>query len=173
LRDEDFRAVLVIAGAEGSRDVVARDESEAKPVARRLMFLRVVLKVVPQVVGERVFGRHVGVEDARELRPLGWELWELKMPPLAEAYNEDALTMLGNDALCIDNPVIDGVAERFGKSAVNDFKCLAPIVPLEVLHVLEDERGGPMKVEDVGDREEEITLLDVLEAVLAPKTQFL
>jgi hypothetical protein len=53
----------VVAGAEGSRDVVASDESEARPVARRLMLFRGVLKVVPQVVGERVFLRRVGVES--------------------------------------------------------------------------------------------------------------
>ena len=74
----------MVAGAEGSRDVVARDESEAKPVARRLMLLRVVLKVVPQVVGERVFVRNVSVEIARELRPFGGEFRELERAPRLE-----------------------------------------------------------------------------------------
>ncbi|HMJ90117.1 MAG TPA: hypothetical protein VK530_09890, partial [Candidatus Acidoferrum sp.] len=173
MRDEDFRAVLVVAGAEGSRDVIARDESEAKPVARRLMFLRVVLKVVPQMIGERVFVRHIGVEDARELRPFGGELRELERAPRLEPNQEDALAVLRHDALRIDDLPIDLIAERIGEGVVDDFEGAALVVPDEVLHVLQNERGRFVIVENLGNREKEIALFHILEAVLASETVLL
>ena len=53
-------------------------------IFRRLMFLGVVLEVVPQVVGKRVFVRRVGVEDARELRPCGGKFRKLERAPRFE-----------------------------------------------------------------------------------------
>jgi len=81
--------------------------------------------------------------------------------------------VLGDDALGVDDLVIDGVAERFGEGAVDDLEGLAAVVALEVLDVLEDERGGAVEVENIGDGEEEVALLHVLEAVLAAEAQLL
>jgi len=50
-------------------------------------------------------------------------------------------------------------------------KVLAAVVALEVFDVLQDERGGAVEVEDVGDGEEKVALLDVLEAMLAAQAQ--
>ncbi len=137
------------------------------------MFLRVVLEVGPEMVGERVFRVGFRFEDAAELGAVGGELRELEIPPLAEADDEDAFAVLGDDALRVDDLVIDGVAERFGEGAVDDLEGLAAVVALEVLDVLQDERGGAVEVEDVGDGEEKVALLHVLEAVLAAEAQLL
>ena len=66
-------------------------QSIERAIARRLMFFRVVLEIVPEVVGERVFLRYVGVEDARELRALGGEFRELERAPRLESGGDDAL----------------------------------------------------------------------------------
>ncbi len=80
--------------------------------------------------------------------------------------------MLRDDVLRVDDFVIDRVAERLGEGAVDDFKGLAAVVAFEVLDVLQDERGGAMEVEDVGDGEKEVALLYVVEAVLAAEAEF-
>jgi len=80
--------------------------------------------------------------------------------------------VLRDDALRVDDFVIDGVAERFGEGAVDDLEGLAAVVALEVLDVLQDERGGAVEVEDVGDGEEKVALLDVLETCLRPRLSF-
>ena len=82
------------------------------------MFLRVVLEVIPQVVGERVFGRGVGAEDARKLRPLGGEFRKLERTPRLEPDEEDALAVLRHDALRVDNLPVNLVAERVGQRVV-------------------------------------------------------
>ena len=59
------------------------------------------------------------------------------------------------------------------RGAVDDVEGLAAVVALEVLDVLQNERGGAVEVEDVGDGEEKVALLHVLEAVLAAEAQLL
>ena len=148
-------------------------QSIERAIARRLMFLRVVLEIVPEVVGERVFLRHVRVEDARELRTFGGEFRELERAPRFESDEEDALTMLRHDALGIDDFPIHLVAERVGQGVVDDFEGAALVVPDEMLHVLQHEGGWLVVVEDVGDGEEEVALFHVLEAVLASEAVLL
>jgi hypothetical protein len=144
-----------------------------RTVARRLMFLRVVLKVVPQVIGERVFVRHIGVEDARELRPIGGEVRELERAPRLEPDEKNALAVLRHDALCVDDYPIDLVAERLGEGVVDDFEGAALVVPDEVLHVLQHEGGRLVVVENIGDGEEEVALFHVLKAVFAAEAVLL
>ncbi len=81
--------------------------------------------------------------------------------------------MLRDDALRVDDFVIDRVAERLAERAVDDVEGLATVVAFEVLDVLEDEGGGAVEIEDVGDGEEKVALLHVVEAVLAPEAQLL
>jgi hypothetical protein len=125
------------------------------------------------MVGERVFRFRFPFKNAAELGAVGGKFRKLEIPTLAEADDEDALAMLWDDALRVDDLVIDRVAEVFGERAINDVEGLAAIVTLEVLDVLQDEGGGAVEVEDVGDGEEEVALLHVLEAVLAAEAQFL
>ena len=145
----------------------------SQAVARRLMFLRVVLEVVPQVVGERVFVRRVGVEDAGELRPFGGEFRELERAPRLEPDEEDALPVLWHDALRVDDLPVNLVAERIGQRVVNDLEGATPVVPVEMLHVLQHEGGRLVVVEYVGDGEEEVALFHVLKAVLAAEAVLL
>ena len=102
-----------------------------------------------------------------ELGAFSGQVEEGEVAPLAKADEEDALAVLRDDALRIDDFVIDRVAERLGQCAVNDVEGFPAVVPFEILDVLQDERGGAMKVEDVGGGEEKVALLHIIEAVLA------
>lgn len=148
-------------------------QTTERAVARCLMFLRVVLKVVPQVVGERVFLRHVRVENARELRPVGGEFRELERTPRLEPDEEDALAVLRHHALRVDDLPVNLVAKSIGQGVINDLKGAAPVVAVEVLQVLQHEGGRLVVVENVGDGEKEVALLHVLEAVLATEAVLL
>ncbi len=81
--------------------------------------------------------------------------------------------MLRHDALCIYDLIVNGVAERLGQRVVNDLKRAALIVAAEVLHILQHERLWLVVLDDAGQREEEVALLLVLEAVLFAEAQFL
>jgi len=59
LRDEDFRAVFVVAGAEGARGVALGDEAEA--VAGGFVLGGVVAEIFPEMIGERVFRVGMGL----------------------------------------------------------------------------------------------------------------
>ena len=162
----------MITGAEGSRHIVAGDQSETKPIASRLMFLRVILEVIPQVIGERVFVRHFGFEDAFELRPFRRKFRELKCAAFLEADEENAFAVLRHDALRIDDLRINLVAQR-SSACHDDLKRAALVVAEEVFDVFQHEGGGPVVVDDFGEREKEVALFLVLEAVLAAEADFL
>ena len=119
------------------------------------------------MVGERVFGRHVRVEDARELRPFGGEFRELERAPRLEPDEEDARAALRHDALRFDYFPVNLVAKRIGQRVVNDLEGPSAVVAMEVFHVLQHEGGRLVVVEDVGDGEEEVALFHVRKAVLA------
>ena len=55
---------------------------------------------------------------------------------LPKADEEDALAVLRDDALRVDEFVLDRVAERLGERAVDDVEGLAAVVAFEVLDVL-------------------------------------
>ena len=82
------------------------------------MFLGVVLEVLPEVVGERVFGRDFGVEDGFELRPVLGEVGELEVAPRFEADEEDALAVLRHHLLRVNDPVIDRVPDRQARGGI-------------------------------------------------------
>ena len=81
--------------------------------------------------------------------------------------------MLRHHALRVDDFLVNAVAEFFGERAVDDFERAPFVVPQEVFHVFQHERGRLVMVQDGGDVEEEVALLLVLEAVLAAKAEFL
>lgn len=125
------------------------------------------------MIGERVFLRHIVFEDGFEHRPFRREFREFKPAPFLEADEEDAFAVLRHDAPRIYDLIINGVAERLGQRVVDDLKRAALVVAAEVLHVLQHERRGPVVINDVGQREEEVALFLVLEAVFFAEAQFL
>jgi len=52
---------------------------------------------IPQVIGECVFVRHIGVEDAGKFRPFGGKFRERERAPRLESDKEDALTVVRHD----------------------------------------------------------------------------
>jgi hypothetical protein len=80
---------------------------------------------------------------------------------------------LRHDALCVYDLIINGVAERPRKGVVDDLKRAALVVAAEVLHILQHESRGPVVINDVGQREEEVALFLVLEAVFLAEAEFL
>ena len=119
------------------------------------------------------FGSASVSEDGAELWSVRHESRELEITPLTKANKKDALPVLWNHAAGVDDCVIDGVTKCFREHAVDDVECSAAIVAFQVLNVLQHECGGPVEVEDVGDGEEEVALLQVIEAVLAAEAQLL
>ena len=65
LRDEDLGAVLEVAGGERARHAVEIREAVAETISRLLVLLRVGLQVIPQMIGQRVLGGRIRLEDVR------------------------------------------------------------------------------------------------------------
>ena len=65
------------------------------------------------------------------------------------------------------------IAERVGQCVIDNLKGATLIVAAEVLHVLQHERLWLVVLDDFGQREEEVALFLVLEAVLFAEAQFL
>ena len=81
--------------------------------------------------------------------------------------------MLWHHALRVNDLPVNLITERVGERVVNDFEGPALVVPDEMLHVLQHERGRFVIVENLGDGEKEIALFYVLETVLASETVLL
>ena len=124
-------------------------------------------------IGERVFVRHIGVEDGFELWPFRRKFRELERAPFAKADEEDAFAVLRHNALRIYDAVVDVVFQVFGQRLVNDAERLTFVVPDEVLDVLQHKGVGPVVVNQFGQLEEEVALFLVLEAVFFAKAEFL
>lgn len=157
----------MVTGAESSRDVVTSDQSEPKPVSCRLMLLRVVLEVIPQVVSKRIFIRYVKIEDAGKLRTFGGKFGKFKCTSRLEPDEENALPVLRYHAPCIDYFPIDLIAEGVRQRVMDDLKRAPLVVPDEVLDILQNKRRRLVVIEDVRDGEEKVSLLLVLKTVLA------
>src|ERR1019366_6671584 len=106
----------------------------ARPVANAVS--------IPQMVGQRVFVRHIGFKDGFELRPLRREFREFKRAPFLEADEKDAFAVLRQHALRVNDGRVQMVAERVGERVVDDLKRPALVVAPEVLNVLQHKRGG-------------------------------
>ena len=161
----------MITRTEGARGVILGHEAKSKSIASCSMFSGVVLKVIPKVVGECVFRIRLRFKDASKFWAFVGELWKVEITPLTEPDKKNTLAVLGDDALRVDDLVIDRVAQCFGKGAIDNIERLAAVMAFEVLDVLQDKSCGTMEVEDLGDGEKEIALFFVVKAVLAPKAQ--
>src|SRR5690606_13584334 len=65
LADQNLRAILVIAGRKGTRDVVAGDQTVPETVSCRPVLVRVILEIGPEVLGQCVFGIDVRYRPQR------------------------------------------------------------------------------------------------------------
>ena len=99
--DEDLRAVLVITGTEGPRDVVAASEAEPEPVSRLAVLLGVGLQVFPKVRRQYVLAIDPRLEDVPQDRSTGGRNRREHEPLAAEdiapqADHERSLPVLRN-----------------------------------------------------------------------------
>lgn len=65
------------------------------------------------------------------------------------------------------------IAERVGEGVVNDLKRPALVVAFEVLHVLQNKRGGLVELDDFRGGKEQVALFLVVKAVRLAEAQFL
>src|ERR1051325_1165411 len=113
------------------------------------------------------------IENAAEFRTFSGKFRKFKIARGPEADDEDAFAVWRHHALRVDDFLVNAVAEFLGEGAVDDFERAPWVVPQQVLHVFQHERGRLVMVQDGGDVEEEVALLLVLEAVLAAEAEFL
>ena len=92
---------------------------------------------------------------------------EVEVRGIPEADDDRALAVLGDEALGIDDPLVDRVLEFVLQGVLDDLEGAALVVPEQVLDVLEDEGPRPVVGEDPGDVEEERALGAAEEAVRA------
>ncbi len=133
----------------------------------------VILQVTPKVICKGIFRIWIRLQNTNKLWSLFRELGKLKVAPLAKSNEEDSFSMLRNNRLCIDYLVVNCVSKMLGKSVMDDLKCFPFVVPLKILHILENKGGRPMKVEDVCDGKKEIALLYIIETMSSTKADFL
>ena len=92
------------------------------------MLCRVVLKVIPEMLGKGVFRVGFRFENTVKLGAVRRKFRELEIPPLAESNEEDTLAVLRDDTLGVNDLVINGVAQCFGERAMNNVKSLSAVV---------------------------------------------
>ncbi|MNZ88641.1 hypothetical protein D3C78_1075370 [compost metagenome] len=183
---QDFGAVLVVPGRQGAGHIVLAVDAEAKAkaVTGCLVLIGVGLQVVPELFGQGVplrdrgrvtfgeggFGLLVAifrVQDVAQYRRFFGEnqLVEVERHVLAEAHDEDAFAVLGHPVLRVDNPVVDVITQLVPQGFHDGLEGAALVVPLQVLHVLQQESSRAVVRDDTGHVEEQGALRLVLEAV--------
>ena len=80
--------------------------------------------------------------------------------------------MLRDEALCINDLVIDGVAERVGEGAEDDVERAALVVADEVFDVFEDEGGGAVEINDVSKEKKRLRCFSSWKPCLRPRLSF-
>jgi len=163
----------VVAGAESTCNVLLGDQAETKAVTSGTMFFCIALEVIPEMIRQGVFRLRIWFQNAVELRALDGELRELKSAHRFETDKENALAVLRYDALRINHLWINLVAQMLFQCLHDDTKCPTVVVAAKILHIFQHKRGWFVVVENVRDEEEKITLLQILEAVLATEAVLL
>src|ERR1051325_9545000 len=93
------------------------------------------------------------IENAAEFRTFSGKFRKFKIARGPEADEEDAFAVLWHHALRVDDFLVNAVAEFLGECAVDDFERAPFVVPQQVLHVFQHERGRLVMVQDGGDVE--------------------
>src|SRR5262245_35033889 len=118
-------------------------------------------KVCPQMIGQHVlradfgFGSDrirrffdlrtvFGMQDRSQLGSIAaaWnpETGKIECRAVAKPDDEETFAILRHEPLSVDEPILNVVLEFFLKRLADDGECSAPVVVLEVLDVLQDER---------------------------------
>src|SRR5581483_6003589 len=161
--------VLVITRAQRPRDAVEVREPVAEPVAFRLMLRRVILQVLPEPVGQRVFFVNTGFEDVPELwfpvrhprivKPTGIRL-------VPEADDVNALAVLGHERHRVNDLRLRHVIAQVFAQRLHDHGERAPaVVVLQIPDVFEQEGARPFARDDPGDVEKQRALRGMLKAM--------
>jgi len=104
---------------------------------------------------------------------LAREFREFEMARFTEADQKDAFPVLRHNAPRVNNPVVHLVAQRIGQRVVNDLKRAALVMADQMLHVFQNESGGAMVLDGIGNGEKEVALFFVLETVFLAQAQLL
>src|ERR1035437_7421023 len=167
--DENLGPVLVVARAQRSRNVFRSNPTESKAVSHCPMLLGIVAQIAPEVIGQDIFRSNpaarvsIGflrlwvagewVENRFESRPrLRRRRCEARQVETAfslETHNKDAFAMLRNVRPSIDDAMAHAVAELVSQHSHDRGKSLATIMALKVLHVLQYERCGFLRAENL------------------------
>lgn len=156
----------MVTGAKSSCYILPGEQPEAKAVTSSLMFLCVVLQVLPEMVGERVFFQHSRFKDSPELRAFSREFGKCEVTPRLEPYQKDTLPVLRYDVPGINDLVINRITKCLCQGLIDNVKSVSFIVVLEMLHVLKNESGRLVVVKNISNGKEKVTLFLVLKAVL-------
>src|SRR5207248_1551185 len=153
--------------------------AKTESVAPSAMLLRILLEIAPQVLGQYVFGgnrrmRALGVrwfrvfnailrvQNGSQFRPRrGFRkvhAVEVEFGPVTEAGDENSLTILWNQTLCIDDPVMNVVPQFSGQDLHYYVESPAAVMRPKILHVLEQKRRGPVPLDDSGHVEKQRAL---------------
>jgi hypothetical protein len=137
------------------------------------MLGRVVLKVFPKMVGQCVLFWDFLVQDGCEFWAFTWKSRDLKGARRLETNKKNALAMLGHNTFCVNNGTDHDVTEVFSQCVVNDFEGAPPIVPSKVLYIFQHEGNRLVVFNNIGNGEEKIALLNIIEAMFAAETVLL
>jgi len=137
------------------------------------VFFGIVLEVVPKLIAQGILGVDVFLEDIGQdglnstpCCALRRDRRELEGERVFESNNEYALTMLRNEALGVDDLCVHVVAE-IAKGVHDHEERLAFVVAAQVLDVFEHKGLGLVVLDDVGQMEEQVALLLIVEAMLS------
>src|SRR5262249_32470254 len=102
------------------------------------------------------------LQDAAEFGPLtlGRDAQGRKVERrrIAEAHKEDSFAALGDPRLRADDAVLDVIAQLVGQYVDYSRKGTATVMALQVLDVFQNERGGPVKGNNLRSIEEQRAL---------------
>jgi len=124
------------------------------------------------MVGQRVFVRDIGFKNGFELGFHRRECRKFKRAPFLETDEKDAFTVLRHNAFRVNDRRMEVITERIGERVVDDLKRPPLVVALEVLHVLQHEGGGLVKLDDFRERKEQVALFLVVKAGRPAETLF-
>ena len=179
LLDQNFRSILEIPGRQCPGDIVLSNQAKSKSVASGAVFLGVNLQVTPEMVRQgilagylcgrpmrevffRLFRSVFRMENSTKPRPGSSirydEIIKAEIVRLSETGNEDPLPMLRNEALCINYPTVDLVAQLVFECAANHPEGAPLVVAEKILHVLKQERLWPMMFNYSSNIEEQSAL---------------
>lgn len=173
LFDQDLRTILVVACTKCACNVIWPDKAESESVAGRLVFGGIVLEILPEVIGQSVLLWHLVVQYLTQLGSFFRKYRPLEGTFLPEANNEDPFPVLWYQTLRINDPIVNVITKLFGQDLMDHFECVALIVALQVLHILQNEGLRSVMFEDISNVEEEVALPLIFKTMFPAKAVLL